>query len=106
MYLNRKLTVTVVSARLILTYTRRNVAASHWDPPVTRLGDTSSRPVLFCRNGRRTNNRQTITDSRKVEVSTEEMMRGAAEIDERLVEALSAYKDAVDDQSLLPISFV
>lgn len=45
-------------------------------------------------------------DSRKVEIGTESMGSGVVGPDERLVEALVAYKDAVDNQLLLPISFV
>lgn len=42
------------------------------------------------------------TDSRRVEISTESM----ADVDEQLIEALVSYKDAVDNDALLPISFV
>ncbi|CAM9596546.1 unnamed protein product, partial [Discosporangium mesarthrocarpum] len=47
-----------------------------------------------------------LTDSRQVEVMTEGVASGSMDIDESLVEAVVAYKDAVDSQTLLPISFV
>lgn len=39
-------------------------------------------------------------------MSTEGMASGMVGVDERLAETLVAYKDAVDNQSLLPVSFV
>lgn len=55
-------------------------------------------------------------DTRKVEVSTEAASATSnglhsaggevVGVDERLVETLVAYKDAVDSRSLLPINFV